>query len=91
MPSAAEPLLGHVLDAVRAAGGTGAAVVVGPDADCGGDGSPARSLPTAEIFVQARAAGNRACGAGGEGGDRARAGRCPGHLRRYAADPRRRR
>jgi bifunctional UDP-N-acetylglucosamine pyrophosphorylase/glucosamine-1-phosphate N-acetyltransferase len=44
-------LLAHVLDAVREAGGTGAAVVIGPDA------APVatearRILPSAEIFVQ---------------------------------------
>jgi bifunctional UDP-N-acetylglucosamine pyrophosphorylase/glucosamine-1-phosphate N-acetyltransferase len=44
-------LLAHVLDAVREAGGTGAAVVIGPDA------APVatearRILPTADIFVQ---------------------------------------
>ena len=45
------------------------------------------SCPDAAIFRAARAAGNRACGAGGESRDRARGGRYSDCLRRYAADP----
>src|SRR5262245_52781370 len=44
-------LLAHVLDAVRAAGGTTAAVVVGPNADAVAS-EARRVLPDAEIFVQ---------------------------------------
>jgi bifunctional UDP-N-acetylglucosamine pyrophosphorylase/glucosamine-1-phosphate N-acetyltransferase len=44
-------LLAHVLDAVRAAGGTTAAVVVGPSADAVVTEAK-RVLPDAEIFVQ---------------------------------------
>jgi bifunctional UDP-N-acetylglucosamine pyrophosphorylase/glucosamine-1-phosphate N-acetyltransferase len=49
-------LLAHVLDAVRAAGGTTAAVVVGPGADAVA-GEAKRVLPDAEIFVQAERRG----------------------------------
>jgi bifunctional UDP-N-acetylglucosamine pyrophosphorylase/glucosamine-1-phosphate N-acetyltransferase len=49
-------LLAHVLDAVRAAGGTTAAVVVGPRADAVASEAK-RVLPDAEIFVQAERRG----------------------------------
>jgi bifunctional UDP-N-acetylglucosamine pyrophosphorylase / glucosamine-1-phosphate N-acetyltransferase len=49
-------LLAHVLDAVRAAGGTTAAIVVGPGADAVA-GEAKRVLPDAAIFVQAERRG----------------------------------
>ena len=53
---AARSLLAHVLDAVRAAGGTQTAVVVGPDH--GAVAAEARAvLPQAEIFVQSERRG----------------------------------
>jgi bifunctional UDP-N-acetylglucosamine pyrophosphorylase/glucosamine-1-phosphate N-acetyltransferase len=53
---AGRSLLGHVLDAVRAAGGTAAAVVVGPDHAA--VASEARAaLPQTEIFVQSERRG----------------------------------
>jgi bifunctional UDP-N-acetylglucosamine pyrophosphorylase/glucosamine-1-phosphate N-acetyltransferase len=48
---AGQSLLAHVLDAVRAAGGTETAVVVGPGADAVAD-EARRRLPASEIFVQ---------------------------------------
>src|ERR1700736_6422083 len=48
---AGRSLLAHVLDAVRAAGGTMAAVVVGPGADPAA-AEAGEVLPGAEIFVQ---------------------------------------
>src|ERR1700752_2441654 len=53
---AGRSLLAYVLDAVRAAGGTSAAVVVGPDADV--VASAAKSvLPATDIFVQSQRLG----------------------------------
>src|SRR6266545_3867599 len=52
---ASRSLLAHVLDAVRAAGGT-AAVVVGPDADAVA-AEARRVLPGADIFVQSERLG----------------------------------
>jgi bifunctional UDP-N-acetylglucosamine pyrophosphorylase / glucosamine-1-phosphate N-acetyltransferase len=49
-------LLAHVLDAVRAAGGTTAAVVVGPNADAVANEAK-RALSDAEIFVQSERRG----------------------------------
>ena len=51
--------------ALRAAGGTQTAVVVGPDHDDGRGRSARACCRGAQIFVQARAARHRACGAGG--------------------------
>jgi bifunctional UDP-N-acetylglucosamine pyrophosphorylase / glucosamine-1-phosphate N-acetyltransferase len=51
-----QTLLAHVLDAVGKAGGTTAAVVVGPDADAVAR-EAGRALPGAEIFVQAERRG----------------------------------
>src|SRR5512140_3831615 len=48
---AGQTLLAHVLAAVRAAGGTQGAVVVGPDADAVA-AEAKRALPGAETFVQ---------------------------------------
>jgi len=53
---AGRSLLAHVLAAVRAAGGTATAVVVGPGADTVAD-EAARAAPGAEIFVQAERRG----------------------------------
>ncbi len=53
---AGRSLLAHVLDAVREAGGTAAAVVVGPDAEAVA-AEAKRVLPGAEIFVQAERRG----------------------------------
>ena len=83
---AGRSLLAHVLAAVRAAGGTAAAVVVGPDADA------------VAAEAQARPAGRRDLRAGASGaaprmrcwprGPPSRAARRhPGDLRRHAADP----
>jgi bifunctional UDP-N-acetylglucosamine pyrophosphorylase/glucosamine-1-phosphate N-acetyltransferase len=49
---AGRSLLAHVLDAVRAAGGTATAVVIGPGAE-GVAAEATRVLPGAEMFVQA--------------------------------------
>jgi bifunctional UDP-N-acetylglucosamine pyrophosphorylase/glucosamine-1-phosphate N-acetyltransferase len=54
---AGRSLLAHTLDAVRKAGGTTAAVVVGPHAD-GVAAEAKRVLPDAEIFVQAHRRGS---------------------------------
>src|SRR5499427_2744852 len=48
---AGRSLLAHVLDAVKAAGGASAAVVIGPGADAVAN-EARRVLPGAEIFVQ---------------------------------------
>ena len=53
---AGQSLLAHVLDAVRAAGGATAAVVVGPGAEPVA-AEARRVLPSAEIFVQAERRG----------------------------------
>ena len=53
---AGQTLLAHVLDAVREAGGTMTAVVVGPGADAVA-AEARRVLPAAEIFVQAQRRG----------------------------------
>ena len=53
---AGQSLLAHVLAAVRAAGGTSAAVVVGPDAEAVA-AEARRVLPDAETFVQAERRG----------------------------------
>jgi len=53
---AGSSMLAHVLDAVRAAGGTAAAVVIGPDADTVA-AEARRVLPAAEIFLQAERLG----------------------------------
>jgi bifunctional UDP-N-acetylglucosamine pyrophosphorylase / glucosamine-1-phosphate N-acetyltransferase len=53
---AGQSLLAHVLMAVRAAGGTSTAVVVGPDADAVAT-EARRVLPDAESFVQAERRG----------------------------------
>src|SRR5947209_1596310 len=48
---AGRSLLAHVLEAVQAAGGTSAAVVVGPDSEAVA-AEARRVLPAAEMFVQ---------------------------------------
>jgi len=48
---AGQPMLAHVLAAVRQAGGSAVAVVVGPDADAV-SAEASRSEPRAELFVQ---------------------------------------
>src|SRR5882672_1961510 len=53
---AGQSLLAHVLTAVRAAGGTATAVVVGPDASAVA-AEARRLLPEAETFVQAERRG----------------------------------
>lgn len=53
---AGRSLLAHVLEAVRAAGSTATAVVVGPDAEPVGN-EARRILPGAEIFVQSERRG----------------------------------
>src|SRR4051794_40184690 len=53
---AGRSLLAHVLTAVQAAGGTAAAVVVGPDSDAVA-AEAKRVLPTTEIFVQSERRG----------------------------------
>src|SRR5262244_478623 len=53
---AGRSLLAHVLDAVKAAGGASAAVVIGPDADAVA-AEARRVLPGAEIFVQSERRG----------------------------------
>jgi len=53
---AGRSLLAHVLEAVRMAGGTTAAVVIGPGADAVG-AEARRFLPDADIFVQAERRG----------------------------------
>jgi bifunctional UDP-N-acetylglucosamine pyrophosphorylase/glucosamine-1-phosphate N-acetyltransferase len=53
---AGRSLLAHVLDAVRAAGGTATAVVIGPGAE-GVAAEATRVLPGAEMFVQAERRG----------------------------------
>src|SRR5581483_10138928 len=53
---AGQSLLAHVLAAVRVAGGTSAAVVVGPDA-AAVEAEAKRALPVAETFVQAQRLG----------------------------------
>ena len=53
---AGRSLLGHVLDAVREAGGTMTAVVVGPGAEAVA-AEAKRILPDADIFVQAERRG----------------------------------
>ncbi len=53
---AGQSLLTHVLTAVRAAGGSAAAVVVGPDA-AAVEAEAKRALPGAETFVQAQRLG----------------------------------
>jgi bifunctional UDP-N-acetylglucosamine pyrophosphorylase/glucosamine-1-phosphate N-acetyltransferase len=55
-PIAGRPLLAHVLDAVRAAGGGEAAVVVGPDGEAVA-AEARRVLPQAQTFVQAERRG----------------------------------
>jgi bifunctional UDP-N-acetylglucosamine pyrophosphorylase / glucosamine-1-phosphate N-acetyltransferase len=55
-PVAGRPLLAHVLEAVRAAGGGGAAVVVGPDGEAVA-AEARRVLPQAQTFVQAERRG----------------------------------
>jgi bifunctional UDP-N-acetylglucosamine pyrophosphorylase/glucosamine-1-phosphate N-acetyltransferase len=55
-PIAGRPLLAHVLDAVRAAGGATAAVVVGPDGEAVA-AEARRVLPQAQTFVQAERRG----------------------------------
>src|SRR4051794_5942351 len=50
------PLIAHVLEAVRAAGGGAAAVVVGPDGEAVA-AEARRVLPQAETFVQAERRG----------------------------------
>ena len=70
----------------RRAGGTAAAVVVGPDADAVA-AEAKQVLPEAEIFVQAERRGTAHAVLAARGAHRARARRCPRHLRRHAADP----
>ncbi len=83
---AGRSLLAHVLAAVRAAGGTMTAVVVGPGADAVA-AEARRVLPGADDLRAGGAPRHRARGARRQERDRARRRRRPGHLRRYAADP----
>ena len=53
---AGRSMLGHVLEAVRKAGGNGAAVVVGPDGEAVA-AEAKRALPNAEVFRQAERLG----------------------------------
>jgi len=55
-PVAGRPLIAHVLEAVRAAGGSAAAVVVGPDGEAVA-AEARRVLPQADVFVQAERRG----------------------------------
>ena len=84
---AGRSLLAHVLDAVRAAGGTMTAVVVGPGRRCGRGGSQARAAGRRDLRAGASGAGTAHAVLAAKAAHRARAGRRPGDLRRYAADP----
>ena len=79
-------LLAHVLDAVREAGCTDTTVVIGPDAEAVGTETK-HVLPRAEIAVQTerRGTAHAVLAAAQRAGEKA--GRCPGDLRRHAADP----
>ena len=70
---AGQSLLAHVLAAVREAGGTATAVVIGPDA-AAVEAEAKRDRAASRDFRPGRAARHRACGAGGAM-PRSRAGR----------------
>ena len=84
---AGRSLLAHVLAAVREAGGTTTAVVVGPGRRARSRRKRGASLPDARDLRAGRAARHRACGAGRARRDRARRRRRARDLRRHAADP----